>query len=83
LRPENRKLFNFYLSDTVQLDGRKTYLIKFKEITDKKKQTRENSTEKSILMLETYALKKFESINKKQNEGILFPSGNLSMENGF
>jgi len=37
LRQENRKLFNYYLSDTLQLDGRKTYVIKFKEITDKKK----------------------------------------------
>ncbi|WEK69961.1 MAG: DUF5686 family protein [Candidatus Chryseobacterium colombiense] len=69
LRPENRKLFNFYLSDTVQLDGRKTYLIKFKEITDKKKQNPRKFNGKIYVDSETYALKKFESINKKQNEG--------------
>ncbi len=69
LRPENRKLFNFYLSDTVQLDGRKTYLIKFKEITDKKKQNPRKFNGKIYIDSETYALKKFESINKKQNEG--------------
>ncbi|MCA6065557.1 DUF5686 family protein [Chryseobacterium sp. RG1] len=69
LRPENRKLFNFYLSDTLQLDGRKTYVIKFKEITDKKKQNPRKFNGKIYVDSETYALKKFESINKKRNEG--------------
>jgi hypothetical protein len=69
LRPENRKLFNFYLSDTLQLDGRKTYVIKFKEITDKKKQNPRKFNGKIYVDSETYALKKFESQNKKQNEG--------------
>lgn len=69
LRPENRKLFNFYLSDTLQLDGRKTYVIKFKEITDKKKQNPRKFNGKIYVDSETYALKKFESVNKKQNQG--------------
>jgi len=69
LRPENRKLFNFYLSDTLQLDGRKTYVIKFKEITDKKKQNPRKFNGKIYVDSETYALKKFESQNKKQNQG--------------
>lgn len=69
LRPENRKLFNFYLSDTLQIDGRKTFVIKFKEITDKKKQNPRKFNGKIYVDSETYALKKFESQNKKQNEG--------------
>ncbi|MFY1045647.1 DUF5686 family protein [Chryseobacterium sp. GP-SGM7] len=69
LRPENRKLFNFYLSDTLQIDGRKTYVIKFKEITDKKKQNPRKFNGKIYVDSETYALKKFESANKKRNEG--------------
>lgn len=69
LRPENRKLFNFYLSDTLQLDGRKTFVIKFKEITDKKKQNPRKFNGKIYIDSETYALKKFESQSKKQNEG--------------
>ncbi|MEG0697374.1 MAG: hypothetical protein RR447_09575, partial [Algoriella sp.] len=69
LRPENRKLFNFYMSDTLQLDGRKTYVIKFKEITDKKKQNPRKFNGKIYVDSETYALKKFESANKKRNEG--------------
>ncbi|MCJ8153322.1 hypothetical protein MKJ01_06050 [Chryseobacterium sp. SSA4.19] len=69
LLPENRKLFNFYLSDTLQLDGRKTYIIKFKEITDKKRQNPRKFNGKIYVDSETYALKKFESANKKRNEG--------------
>lgn len=69
IRPENRKLFNFYLSDTLQLDGRKTYVIKFKEITDKKKQNPRKFNGKIYVDAESFALKKFESVNKKQNEG--------------
>lgn len=69
LRPENRKLFNFYLSDTLQLDNRKTYVIKFKEITDKKKQNPRKFNGKIYVDAESFALKKFESTNKKRNEG--------------
>ncbi|MDN3694127.1 hypothetical protein QWZ06_18515 [Chryseobacterium tructae] len=69
LRPENRKLFHFYLSDTLQIEGRKTYVIKFKEITDKKKQNPRKFNGKIYIDAESFALKKFESVNKKQNEG--------------
>lgn len=69
LRPENRKLFNYYLTDTIQLDGRKTYVIKFKEITDKKKQNPRKFNGKIYVDADSYALKKFESTSKKRNEG--------------
>lgn len=69
LRPENRKLFNYYLTDTIQLDGRKTYVIKFKEITDKKKQNPRKFNGKIYVDADSYALKKFESTSKKINEG--------------
>lgn len=69
LKQENRKLYNFYLSDTLQLDGRKTYVIKFKEITDKKKQNPRKFNGKIYVDAATYALKKFESTSKKMNEG--------------
>ncbi|AZA86359.1 hypothetical protein EG349_05950 [Chryseobacterium shandongense] len=69
LRPENRDLFHYYLSDTIQLDGRQTYVIKFKEITDKKKQNPRKFNGKIYVDAESFALKKFESISKKINEG--------------
>ncbi|WP_435523515.1 hypothetical protein [Chryseobacterium indoltheticum] len=52
LRPENRKLFNFYMSDTLQLDGRKTYVIKFKRNHQtRRSKIRENLMVKFILIL--------------------------------
>ena len=69
LRPENRDLFNFYLSDTIQLEGRKTYVIKFKEITNKKKQNPRKFNGKIYVDASSFALKKFESTSKKLNEG--------------
>lgn len=69
LRPENRKLFHYYLSDTLQLDGRTTYVIKFKEITDKKRQNPRKFNGKIYVDAENFALKKFESQSRKTNEG--------------
>ncbi|WP_312345695.1 DUF5686 family protein [Chryseobacterium binzhouense] len=69
LRPENRKLFNFYVTDTIQIDGRDTFVIKFKEITDKKRQNPRKFNGKIYIDSQTFALKKFESISKKINEG--------------
>lgn len=69
LKPENRQLFYFFLSDTIQIDGRDTYVIKFKEITDKKKQNPRKFNGNIFIDTQTYALKKFESVNKKSNAG--------------
>jgi len=69
LKQENRNLFNFYVTDTIQIDGRSTYVIKFKEITDKKKQNPRKFNGKIYIDTETFALKKFESSSKKRNEG--------------
>lgn len=71
LRPENRNLFKFYLSDTLQLDGRKTYVIKFKEITEKKKQNPRKFNGKIYVDAESFALKKYESITKKQGDATI------------
>ena len=38
LSPENRNIYRYYLSDTIEIDNRKTFVIKFKEITNKLKQ---------------------------------------------
>lgn len=69
LKPENRNLFIFYLSETIELDDRKTFVIRFKEITDKKKQNPRKYNGKIYIDAETYALKKYESKSKKQNQG--------------
>ncbi len=69
VKPENRKLFRYYLNDTINIDGRKTYVIKFKEVTDKTKQNPRKFNGKIYVDADTYALKKLETTSKKQNEG--------------
>ena len=70
LKPENRKLYNFYLSDTIDLDYRKTYVIKFKEITDKKKQNPRKYNGRIYIDAFSFALKQYETRNNKQNTSL-------------
>lgn len=69
LSPENRNIYRYYLSDTIEIDNRKTYVIKFKEITNKLKQNPRKYNGKIYIDAENYALKKLETSSKKQNEG--------------
>ena len=69
IRPENRKIYNYYLSDTISLDNRKTYVIKFKEVNNKGKQNPRKFNGKIYVDAENFALKKIESSSKKASEG--------------
>ncbi len=69
LSPENRNIYRYYLSDTIEIDNRKTYVIKFKEITNKLKQNPRKYNGKIYIDAENFALKKLETSSKKQNEG--------------
>ncbi|AZI69598.1 DUF5686 family protein [Cloacibacterium normanense] len=69
LSPENRNIYRYYLSDTIEIDNRKTYVIKFKEITNKLKQNPRKYNGKIHIDAENYALKKLETSSKKRNEG--------------
>ena len=57
------------MNDTIDIDGRKTYVIKFKEITNKQKQNPRKFNGKIYVDAENFALKKLESTSKKINEG--------------
>lgn len=65
IRPENRKIYNYYLSDTISLDNRKTFVIKFKEVNNKGKQNPRKFNGKIYVDAENFALKKIESSSKK------------------
>ena len=69
IRPENRDKYRFYLSDTITVDNRKTFVVKFKEINDKQRQNPKKYTGKIYIDAENYALKEIESASKKKNEG--------------
>lgn len=69
INPENRNIFRYYMNDTIEIDGRKTYVIKFKEITNKVKQNPRKFNGKIYVDAATFGLKKLETSSKKQNEG--------------
>ena len=69
ISPENRKIYNYYMADTISLEGRKTYVIKFKEINNKLRQNPRKFNGKIYIDSENFALKKIESNSKKANEG--------------
>lgn len=69
VRPENRDRYRYYLSDTIQVDNRKTYVLKFKEVNNKQQQNPRKYNGKIYVDAETYGLKQIESNSKKNNEG--------------
>lgn len=71
LKPENRGLYRFFLSDTVTLDGRKNFVIRFREVNYKKPDRKRKYNGAIYVDTETYGVKKIENFSKNKNEGII------------
>ena len=66
---ENRDLYRFFLTDTITIDGRKTLVIKFRELDKKTTNNRRKFTGFIYIDEATYGIAKIESNSKKLNEG--------------
>ncbi|MBP7173632.1 MAG: hypothetical protein KBA33_06125 [Cloacibacterium sp.] len=66
---ENRDLYRFFLTDTIDIDGRKTLVIKFRELDKKSTNNRRKFTGFIYIDQATYGIAKIESNSKKLNEG--------------
>ncbi|MBO9693072.1 MAG: hypothetical protein J7550_15540 [Chryseobacterium sp.] len=71
VKPENRGLYRFFLSDTVTLDGRKNFVIRFREVNYKKPDRKRKYNGAIYVDTETYGIKKIENFSKNKNEGII------------
>lgn len=69
VNPDNYHLYRYFLSDTLEIDGRKNFVIKFRQLDSKQKQNPRKFTGNIYIDTETFAIKKIESNSKKQNEG--------------
>lgn len=69
IKPENRGLYRFYLTDTIEVDGRKNFVIRFREVSYKKSVKKRKFSGYLYIDIETYGIKKIESISKDKNEG--------------
>lgn len=69
IEQKNRGLYRFFLTDTVELDGRKNFVIRFREVNYKKPMRRKKYSGTIYIDTETFGIKKIESISKEKNEG--------------
>ncbi|WP_228446636.1 hypothetical protein [Chryseobacterium sp. 3008163] len=69
IKPENRGLYRFYLTDTIEVEGRKNFVIRFREVSYKKNVKRRKFSGYLYIDIDTYGIKKIESISKDKNDG--------------
>jgi hypothetical protein len=68
---ENRKLYRYYLTDSTEIDGRKTYIIRFRPASYKDKNKSRKYTGLLFVDAATYGIKKIEHNSKVKNEGFV------------
>lgn len=71
LKHENRGLYRFFLTDTTEMDGRKNFVIRFREVNYKKPDKRRKYNGVIYVDTETYGIKKIENFSKNKNDGII------------
>ncbi|WP_370897107.1 hypothetical protein [Chryseobacterium gossypii] len=71
IRQENRGLYRFFLTDTIEMDGRKNFVIRFREVSYKKADKKRKYNGAIYIDTETYGIKKIENFSKNKNDGII------------
>lgn len=69
IKKENRSLYRFFLTDTLDIDQRKTYVIKFRQVEDKQALRKRKFNGYLYIDAQTFGLRKIESNSRKKNEG--------------
>lgn len=69
IQEENRTLYRFFLTDSIEIDGRKNFVIRFRQVDYKKAINKRKYNGYLYVDAETYGLKKIESNSKKKSEG--------------
>lgn len=80
IREENHSLYRYYLTDSIQIDGRENYVIRFRMINNKVMPKRRKFNGYIYVDAENYALRKIESSSNKKNEGSI--TSNWKLFNG-
>ena len=69
IREENRNLYRFFLTDSIEIEGRQNYVIRFRQVDYKQTIKQRKFNGYLYVDKETYALKKIESNSKVKSEG--------------
>ncbi len=67
--PENRSLYRYFLTDSIHIDGRDNYVIRFRQVDYKIPVNRRKYNGYLYIDKETYAIKKIESNSKVKSDG--------------
>jgi hypothetical protein len=82
VKPENRELYRFFLSDTIELDGRKNFVIRFREVNYKNPDRKRKYNGAIYVDTETYGIKRLKiSVKTKTTESSPVP-GYFIITNG-
>lgn len=71
IRAENRSLYRFFLTDTIEIEGRKNFVIRFRQVDYKQTASKRRFNGYLYVDTETYGLKKIESNSKVRSEGMI------------
>ena len=71
IKEENRSLYRFFLTDSIEIDGRQNYVIKFRQVDGKTPPNRRKFNGFIYVDAETFGIKKIESTSRKRSEGTL------------
>ncbi|WP_027376287.1 DUF5686 family protein [Kaistella palustris] len=71
IREENRSLYRFFLTDTIDIDGRQNYVIRFRQADYKNNAQRRKFNGYLYVDTLTYGLKKIESNSKVRSDGMI------------
>lgn len=71
IREENRSLYRFFLTDTIAIDGRQNYVIRFRQVDYKQPVNKRKFNGYLYVDTETFGLKKIESNSKIKSEGTI------------
>ncbi|WP_333851831.1 DUF5686 family protein [Epilithonimonas sp.] len=67
--PENRSLYRYFLTDSIEIDGRENFVIRFRQVDYKVPVNRRKYNGYLYIDKETYAIKKIESNSKVRTDG--------------
>lgn len=71
VKKENRGLYRFFLTDTIEINGRKNFVIRFREVNFKNPDKKRKYNGAIYIDTDTYGIKKIENFSKNKNDGII------------
>ncbi len=71
IKEENRNLYRFFLTDSIEIDSRENYIIRFRQVGNNNSRPQNKYSGYLYVDKQTYGLKKIQSNSKMQNEGAI------------